>query len=342
MFHRNGIWSLLGAILATAFVTPSLAEEVNLYTSREPGLIRPILRIFTEQTGINVTTIFIKDGLAERVAAEGKNSPADVLMTVDFGNLIDLVEKGVTQPTDSDALAKTIPAGLRDPGGHWFALSMRARVIYASAERVDENDLTYDDLADPKWRGRVCIRSGQHPYNTALFAAYIARNGIARTEAWLAGVRDNTARKPGGGDRDVARDILGGICDVGLANSYYVGLMRSGAGGPEQNRWGDAIKVILPRFEGGGTHVNVSGAAIAAHAPNVENAVRLLEFLVLKPAQRLYAGANFEYPVTADVMADPLIEALGKLEADDTPLIDIAAHRRAASELVDEVGFNSR
>ena len=155
-------------------------------------------------------------------------------MTVDFGNLVDLVDKGVTQPIASDALSAAIPPALRDPNGQWFALSLRARVVYASKDRVDLKTITYEDFADPKWKGKVCIRSGQHPYNTALIAAFIEKHGLAEAETWLTAVKANLARKPGGGDRDVAKDILGGICDIGVANSYYVGLMRSGSGGPEQ------------------------------------------------------------------------------------------------------------
>lgn len=241
-------------ILAAAFgVHAAAAAEVNLYTTREPGLIQPLLDAFTAHSGVKVNTVFVKDGLAERVAAEGRRSPADVLMTVDIGNLIDLVDKDLVQPVKSPALEQAIPAQLRDPDGRWFSLSLRARVLYASKDRTDLSAFRYEDLADPQWKGRICIRSGLHPYNTALIAAYIAHHGEAAAETWLKGVKANLARKPGGGDREVARDILGALCDIGIANSYYVGRMRSGKGGPEQQKWGDAIRVVLPTFEGGGT-----------------------------------------------------------------------------------------
>ena len=207
---------------------------------------------------------------------------------------------------------------------------MRARVIYVSSERVDAETMTYEELADPKWKGRVCIRSGQHPYNTSLFAAMIAKDGPEATEDFLTGLKANLARTAGGGDRDVARDILADICDVGIANSYYVGLMRSGAGGPEQEEWGEAIRVILPTFaDGAGTHVNISGAAVAEHAPNRDNAVKLLEFLVSPEAQAIYAKANFEYPVLAGAEVDPIIAELGELKIDPLPLTEIAAHRKS-------------
>jgi iron(III) transport system substrate-binding protein len=322
-----------------ALAVPAFADEVNIYTTREPGLIQPLLDKFTKETGIEANTLFLKDGMPERVAAEGANSPADLLMVVDIGNLVDLEEKGVTQPIESEVLKAAIPEQLRDPDGHWVALSLRARVLYTDKE-VGMTEFNYSDLADPEWKGRVCIRSGQHPYNTAMFAAYLAHHGEAETEEWLKGIKANLAREAGGGDRDVARDILGDICDIGPANSYYVGRMRSGAGGPEQLEWGNAIKVVLPTFQGGGTHVNVSGAALAKNAPNKEAAIKLLEYLVSDEAQQLYADANFEYPVKPGVAPNEIIAAFGELDVDTLPLGEIAAHRKTASMLVDKTGFN--
>ncbi len=318
------------------------ASEINIYTTREPKLIQPILEDFTKETGIKANTVFVKDGLAERVKSEGERSPADLLMMVDYGNLIDLVNAGVTQPVQSAALDEAIPASLRDSEHHWYALSTRARVLYA-AKDLNLDSFTYEELADPKWKGKVCIRSGQHPYNTSLIAAIIAHDGVEKTEDWLKGVKANLGRKAAGGDRDVAKDILGGICDIGIANSYYVGKMRSEAPDSDQYKWGNAIKVILPTFASGkdnGTHVNVSGAAVAKHAPNKENAVKLLEYLASEKAQGLYAKANFEYPVRKGVELDPIIASFGDLKADTTPLAEIAKHRKQASELVDKVGFD--
>jgi iron(III) transport system substrate-binding protein len=330
------------AAAAIAFAAPVYAQgEVNVYTTREPRLIQPLLDAFSQETGITVNTIFVESGLAERLEAEGVNSPADVISVVDYGNLIDLLDRDLTQPIESEALDAAVPEHLRDPSGHWYAMSMRARVIYVSKDRVTEPPATYEELADPKWKGRLCIRSGQHPYNTSLFAAMVAKDGAEKTEQFLTGIKANLARTAGGGDRDVARDILADICDVGIGNSYYVGLMRSGAGGPEQQEWGGAINVVLPTFaDGAGTHVNISGAAIAKHAPNKENAVRLLEFLVSPEAQAIYAKANYEYPVLAGAEIDPIIGELGTLNPDPLPLSQIATHRREASELVDKVGFD--
>ncbi len=334
-------FALAAAGLVAAALPAHAQGELTLYTTREPGLIQPLIAAFSAQTQIKVNTVFVKDGLLERVKAEGARSPADVLMTVDVGNLLDLVEGGVTQPVKSAALESAIPANLRGADGQWFSLSMRARVLYAD-KNLKLANFRYEDLADPKYKGKVCIRAGQHPYNTALVAALIAHDGEAQAEQWLRGVKTNLARKATGGDRDVARDILGGICDVGLANSYYVGQMKGSKEGSDARKWGDAIKVVRPTFaKGGGTHVNISGAAVAKSAPNRDNAVKLLEFLVSEPAQQLYAQANYEYPVRKGVALDPIIgQTIGELKVDPLPLTEIAKYRKQASALVDKVGFD--
>ena len=338
---RNSLLIACGAaVLLQAGALAAGAEELNLYTTREPKLVEPLLEAFTAETGIDVNTIFLKDGMPERVEQEGEASPADVLMTVDIGNLVDLVDRGLTQPVDSAVLAEAIPENLRDKDGNWFALSLRARALYAAKE-LDLTSFKYEDLSNPEWKGKVCIRSGQHPYNIALTAAYITHHGAEETKAWLEGVKANLARTAGGGDRDVARDIMGGICDIGIANTYYVGLMRSGAGGPDQEEWAEAIKLILPTFDNGGTQVNVSGAAVAKYAPNRDGAVKLLEFLVSDEAQKIYADANFEYPVKAGVPVNELVGEFGALNIDATDLTEIARERKTASELTDEVGFDN-
>ena len=338
---KAGAFAIAAAGLAAAALPAHAQGELTLYTTREPGLIQPLIAAFSAQTQIKVNTVFVKDGLLERVKAEGARSPADVLMTVDVGNLLDLVEGGVTQPVKSAALESAIPANLRGADGQWFSLSMRARVLYAD-RNLKLASFRYEDLADAKYKGKVCIRAGQHPYNTALVAALIAHDGEAQAEQWLRGVKANLGRKATGGDRDVARDILGGICDVGLANSYYVGQMKGAKEGSDARKWGDAIKVIRPTFaKGGGTHVNISGASVAKSAPNRDNAVKLLEFLVSEPAQQMYAQANYEYPVRKGVALDPIIgQTIGELKVDPLPLVEIAKYRKQASALVDKVGFD--
>lgn len=317
--------------------------ELNLYTTREPALVQPLLDAFTAQTGTKVNTVFVKDGLPERLRAEGERSPADVLMTVDSGNLIELVDGGHTQPVASEVLNAAIPAHLRAADGQWFALSLRDRVLYARKD-LSLAGFAYEDLAKPEWKGKVCIRSGQHPYNVSLIAAMIAHNGEPATEQWLRGVKANLARKAAGGDREVARDILGGICDIGIANAYYVGRMKNSEAGSEQRQWGDAIQVVRPVFASAnptGTHVNISGASVAKFSPNRDNAVKLLEYLVSDEAQSLYAKANYEYPVKAGVELDPVVASFGELTSDPLPLQQVVAQRKKASELVDRVGFDN-
>ena len=329
----------LALLLALAATPAVAADEVNIYTTREPGLFAPLAKAFADKTGIKVNTVFVKDGLAERVAAEGAASPADLLMTVDVGNLVDLVEKGVTRPLTSPMISKAVPANLRAADGAWTALSLRARLVYAD-KSLGLKSISYEELADPKWKGQICIRSGQHAYNTALIAAEIAHAGRDAAKAWVGGVKANLAKKPSGGDRDVARDILGGLCKIGVGNSYYVGLMRSGKGGADQKTWGDGVDVLMPTFANGGTHVNITGAALAKHAPHPEAATKLVEYLLSAGGQKVYAEQNFEYPVVAGVETDPTIAALGTLKVDPLAVAEVARHRKEASLIVDEVGFD--
>ncbi len=328
-----------GAVALCALSATAGAAEVNVYTSREADLIKPVLEAFTKATGTKVNTVFVRDGLEERVKAEGANSPADLIILVDVARLVKAAEMGITQPVDSAALKSAVPEALRDAKDNWFATTLRSRVVYASKERVKQDAITYDDLADPKWKGRVCIRSGQHPYNQSLIAGFIAKNGEAKAEAWLKGLKANLAKKPSGGDRDVAKDILAGVCDLGLGNTYYVGLMLNGTD-EAQKQWGQAVKVLDSSFAGGGTHVNISGAAVAKSAPNKAEALKLLEFMVGETAQNMLADLNYEYPVRPGIAANATTKLFGPIKADVTPLGAVAAKRDAASVLVDKVDFD--
>lgn len=314
------------------------ASEVNVYTYREPALIKPLLEAFSAETGVKVNVIFAKEGLEERIAAEGTRSPADVLMTADAARLVHAKELGITQPRTTPVLDKAVPAALRDPAGHWYGLTYRARVAYVSKDRVKDTALTYEDLADPKWKGKFCLRDGQHIYNNLLFAAGVAHMGTEKAEAWLRGLKANLAKKPSGNDREVAKDIAAGACDIGFANTYYVGHMLKSA---DQKPWADAIRVILPTFRNGGTHVNLSGIALMKNAPNAANAVKLAEWMVGEKAQKLYASGNFEFPVVAGVAIDPLIAGFGTLKPDTLSYDAIIKARPAAADIVDRIGFNS-
>jgi len=334
---------IVSAIFLTTLATgPALAQsnDVNIYTYREPGLIKPALELFTKATGIKVNTLFAADGLAERMRSEGSHSPADLLIAVDIGRLQQAIDLGVTQPVKSEVLEKAIPAPFRDPQGQWYALTLRSRIAYVAKDRVADEALTYESLADAKWRGKICIRSGQHPYNTSLIAAFLAKHGEATTEAWLKGVKANLARKPSGGDREGARDILAGVCDLAIGNSYYVGLMRN-AKDEEQRKWGNAIRTINPTFEGGGTHVNISGVVMARHAPNRANAAKLMDFLVSDSAQHVFSDLNYEYPVVAEAPVAETVKSFGALRPDTMPLNEVGKNRKAASMLVDRVGFDN-
>jgi iron(III) transport system substrate-binding protein len=328
-----------GFMVAAVTTAAAQSGEVNVYTYRESKLIQPLFEAFTRDTGIKVNVVSASSGLEQRIKTEGANSPADVLLTVDIGRLEDAVQAGITQPIKSDVLDAAVPVQYRDPEGHWYGVSMRARVVYASKERVKQSAITYEELADPKWKGRVCIRSGQHIYNNALFAAVIAKHGSAKAEEWLRGLKANLAQKPSGGDRETARDVASGKCDLGIGNTYYWALMHDVE--PDKKAWADATRVILPTFEGGGTHVNLSGVVLAKHAPNRANAMKFIEWMVGEKAQKMHADMNYEYPIRAGIAINPTIAGYGPLKPDPMPIAKIAEHKKAAANLVDKVGFDN-
>ncbi|WP_454748748.1 Fe(3+) ABC transporter substrate-binding protein [Ciceribacter selenitireducens] len=314
--------------------------EVNIYSYRQPELIQPLIDAFTAETGIEANVLFLDKGLVERIAAEGANSPADVILTVDIGRLVEAKDGGVTQPLTNEVINKDIPAQYRDAAGEWFGLTTRGRVVYASKERVPETAITYEELADPKWKGRICMRDGQHSYNIGLFASMVAHHGAEYTEKWLTGLKQNLARKPDGNDRSQAKAIMSGECDIALGNTYYVGLMMTNEKDPEEKEWAAATKILFPNAADRGTHVNISGMALAKYAPNKDNAVKLMEFLSSGKAQEIYAEQVFEYPVLPGAKVSDVVASFGPIKPDTLPLSDIAANRKTASELVDKVGLN--
>lgn len=340
----NPINTLRAALVPVALLAgtgTALADgEVNIYSYRQPELIQPLLDAFTKETGIETNVLFLDKGLVERMAAEGQNSPADVILTVDIGRLVEAKDGGVTQPLVDELVNKDIPAHFRDPDGDWFGLTTRGRVVYASKERVPETEITYEELADPKWKGRLCMRDGQHSYNIGLIASMIAHHDADYTETWLKGVRDNLARKPDGNDRSQAKAIYAGECDIALGNTYYVGLMMTNDKDPEEKDWAAAMKILFPNSGDRGTHVNISGMSLAKYAPNKDNAIKLMEFLSSGEAQKLYGEQVFEYPVMPGVEPSEIVKSFGKIKPDTLALSEIAANRKLASELVDKVGLN--
>lgn len=326
------------ALLAACVAVPALAEEVNVYSLRQPELVQPLFDRFTAETGIAVNVAFVEKGMVERLVSEGDRSPADLVMTVDIARLAQVVEAGVTQPVDSAVLQANIPAAFRDPGNQWFGLTTRARIVYASKERVTEGEVTtYEDLADPKWQGRICTRPGTHDYNLGLTAAMIRHHGADFTRDWLKGLKANLAKKPEGNDRGQVKSIWAGECDISLGNTYYMGAMLAD---PEQKPWAESVRIVFPTFEGAGTHMNVSGMALTRSAPNKDAALKLMEFLSSDEAQRIYAETNHEFPVKPGVAKSDLVASWGEFTPDTLNLMDVAASRPEALRLMEEVNFD--
>ena len=320
------------------FSSPIFASEVNIYSYRQPFLIEPLTTAFTDKTGIKVNIVYLRKGMIERMKAEGKRSPADVVLTVDISRLSALVEAGLTQQVVSQTLSTNVPEKYRDPAGHWFGLTTRARIIYVSKERVRTGEIkSYEDLADAKWRGKVCTRSGLNAYNLALTSAIIHHHGEDYAKKWLDGFKQNLARKPQGNDRAQVKAIWAGECDLSIGNTYYMGKMLKD---PEQADWAKSVNIVFPTFEGGGTHVNVSGIGMAKFSPNKENALALMEFLSSGEAQEIYATANFEYPIAPGTKVDDLVKSWGSFNADNVNLMTIAKLRKKALKLTEIVDFD--
>jgi iron(III) transport system substrate-binding protein len=337
---------LLGLAVAAGLTGPLAgplaAQEVNLYSNRTPELINPLLAEFTKQTGVKVNIVHMTSGMLERLRAEGANTPADAVLTADVSRIDQLASADLLQPIKSATIEKNVPAVFRQKDGLWTALTSRARVAYVSKTRVKAGELkTYEDLADPKWKGKVCTRSGKHEYNIGLLAAMIAAKGEAAAEQWARGVKANLARKPLGGDRDQVKAILDGVCDVALGNTYYMGLMATNEKEPEQKQWAASANIVFPTFSGKGTQVNVSAAGITKHAKNRDNAVKLLEFLSGDNAQKLYAEVNYEYPVKPGVEPSAIVKSWGTFTPQEVNLETVAKNWAAASRIMDKVDFDS-
>ena len=325
----------VAAGLATLTAAAAEAAEVNVYSYRQPFLVEPLFKAFTDRTGIEVNVVFAKKGLIERLKSEGAASPADLVFTVDIGRLHDAAKAGVVEPVRTDALAANIPASLRDPDGNWYGLTTRARLFFVSKDRVPEGGIeTYEQLTDPEWKGRICTRSGKHVYMVALTASMIAHHGKEKAEAWLAGLKANLARRPQGNDRAQVKAIHAGQCDISIGNHYYFQKMLDD---PKQKPWADSVRVVFPNQDGRGAHVNVSGASLVKGAPNRANAIALLEFLSSTEGQGIYARVNGEYPVSAGVGGP---ETLAAFKADTLSLARVAELRGEAVRMADRVDYD--
>jgi iron(III) transport system substrate-binding protein len=318
----------------------ALAEEVNLYSSRHYDTDVALYERFTEETGIDVNLIEgSEDELIERIKAEGQNSPADVLITVDAGRLWRADQAGVLQPVSSAVLEERVPANLRHPDGKWFGLSQRLRGVVYAKDRVDPSEISaYEDLADPKWQGRICIRSSGNVYNQSLVGSMIETLGVEQTEAWAKGLVDNLARPPQGGDTDQIKAVAAGECDVAVVNHYYfVRLLKSDS--EEERAIADQVDIVFPNQDGRGAHANISGAGVIATAPNRDNAVKFLEYLTTPEAQDYFAQGNNEFPVVAGIKVDPVLEGWGAIKTDDINAARLGENNPEAVKLMDRVGW---
>jgi iron(III) transport system substrate-binding protein len=340
VIHRARI--VLTTALAALLVLPGAhaAEEVNLYSARQEALIKPLLDRFTEETGIQVNLVTGKDdALLKRLESEGINSPADLLLTADAGRLHRAKAAGLTRPVRSGVLEEAVPSAYRDPEWHWVGLSVRARPILYAEGKVDPSELsTYEDLANPKWKGRVCIRSSDNIYNQSLVASMVAADGEEATESWAKGLVANLARPPQGGDRDQIKAAAAGQCDLAVANTYYLAGMLA-SNDPAQREAAEQMAVFWPNQAGRGVHVNVSGAALTKSAQHEDAALKLLEFLVSDQAQQWYAATNGEYPVRPGIPLSATLAAWGEFKADDLNLAKLGELNAEAVRLMDRAGW---
>ena len=324
----------------TIYSQISVGKEVNVYSYRQPILINPFFEEFTKKTGIKVNVLHAKKGLLERLMAEGSDTPADVVLTVDISRLSQFVENDVLQPIESSILKSNIPSHLRDTNNRWFSFSKRARIVVASKERIDSNLIQrIEDLADPIWKGKICTRKGSHVYNRSLLASIIAAHGEEEAEKWAKALVGNLARKPEGNDRAQVKAIHEGVCDLAIINTYYFGKMKFNEKDIEQKNWAKAINLIFTNQKDRGNHINVAGGGVVKYAKNKENAIALLEFLTQPNAQVLYSTMNYEYPVNPLTELSDELKSWGSFKEDQLPVEKLAELAPIAQKIIDRVGW---
>ena len=331
--------ALAGTLAALTGTTALAAGELNLYSSRHYDTDERLYSDFTEATGITINRIEGNaDELIARIEAEGANSPADILITVDAGRMWRAQDKGLLQAVDSPVLEQRIPAALQHDGNEWFGFSQRARVIFYAKDRVETPPQTYADLADPRYQGQVCVRSATNIYSLSLLAAIIANEGEEAAKAWAEGVKANLARAPQGGDTDQLRGLVSGECDIAVSNTYYFArALRTPVEGLTEGL--DTIGWVFPDQGGNGTHVNISVAGIVANAPNRDNAVRFLEYLASDQAQEYFSAGNDEYPTVPGAPTAAHVAGLGEFTADDLNLTALGENQAAAERIYNELGW---
>tara|TARA_B100000963_G_scaffold322889_1_gene307261 strand:- start:1024 stop:2034 length:1011 start_codon:yes stop_codon:yes gene_type:complete len=332
------IWcALLMAIISNG---TALAESLGIYTHRQPFLLEPILEAYTKKTGVEFQTVYAPKGLAARLKAEGERTDADLVLTVDISRIKELADTGLLAPLASDILNRHVPSHLRDANDRWTALSLRARIIAVSKDRVGKQAITtIEDLASPKWQGRVCSRKGSHVYNRAVLASLIAHNGKEAAKNWTLGLVDNLARRPQGNDRAQAKAIHSGQCDVALMNTYYYGKMKFAKDKPEQQKWADSIEIAFFNQDGRGQHVNISAAGITQGSKRKELARSFLEWVTSEEAQQIYTKVNFEYPVNPNAELSEEVASWGTFKMDMLPMNVIADNSPQAQRIINETGW---
>ena len=334
---------ILSSIILFLFLsfTKVIGAEVNIYSHRQPFLINPFLEKFTEETGIKTNVVYATKGLAQRLKAEGKNSPADVILTVDIGRLYIYDDLDLLASIDSSILDRNIPKNLKSPENKWFALSKRSRIIVTSKERVDEGQIKkMEDLANEKWKGKICSRPGSHVYNRALMASLILSLGEQAAEEWAKKFVNNLSRRPQGNDRAQVKAIFEGQCDISIINNYYFGKLKYSED-PSQREWAKSVRIIFPNQGVGerGAHINISGGGVAKYSKNKNEAVALLEFLSKAQSQKMYGEINFEYPVNPTVETTEELKSWGSFKSDSLPIISIAQKAYEAQKIIDRVGW---
>ena len=332
------LYCFLGAMILYSNMV--FAETIGIYTHRQPFLLAPILKAYTEKTGIEFQTVYAPQGLATRIQTEGKNTKADIVLTVDISRIKELADTDLLAPLQSKIIQNNVPDHLRDASDKWTALSLRARIIAVSKERVGKEAITtIEELALPKWKGKVCSRKGSHVYNRALLASLIAHNGAEEAKKWVNGFVDNLARRPQGNDRAQAKAIFTGQCDVVLMNTYYFGKMKFSKEQPEQKEWADSMEIAFFNQEGRGQHMNISAAGILKGSKKKQLAREFLEWLTSKEAQLIYTEVNFEYPVNPDSDSSEEVASWGSFKMDDLPMSIIADESPLAQRIINETGW---
>ena len=338
---KTNLLRLLFIFIVFIFAPYLNAKEINIYSHRQPFLINPFLELFTQETGIKTNVVYSKKGLAQRLKAEGENSPADVILTVDIGRLYVYDDLDLLAPIDSKKLKNNIPDYLRSPDNTWFGLSKRARVIVVHNEKIAEGEITrIEDLANPKWKGKICSRPGSHVYNRGIMASVLAALGEEEAEKWAKAMVANFAKRPQGNDRAQVKAIHEGECEIALINNYYFGKLKFSED-PEQRKWADSVRLVFPNQAEGdrGAHVNISGGGIAKFSKNKEEAQKLLEFLTSEKAQKLYGDINFEYPANLKIEPGDELKSWGSFREDTLPIIKIAELAPDAQKIIDRVGW---